>query len=208
MQTSGEAVTRVSEVQPVPDDLRTGAPGSQGVCVWLTGPSGAGKTTLTNALLPLLASAGRVVTVLDTVPLLAKTRGERGSRGKLLRKAFVASEVVRHGGIVICVTVSARRDVRAEAREVVGTGHFVEVHFDVPVEVADARRVQRGSRRSIRRRLKGVVGGLGRRVAGRPRRGYEPPVAPEVTIQAGSCSPEEGAQLIIDALRSRGFLSS
>ena len=107
-----------------------------GACIWLTGPSGAGETTVTRALLPLLESAGRTVTVLDTVPLLARLPGERGS-SKLLRKAFVASEVVRHGGIVICVTVSATRAVRAEAREIVGADHFLEVHFDLPIDVAD-----------------------------------------------------------------------
>jgi sulfate adenylyltransferase len=177
-----------------------------GACVWLTGPSGAGKTTVTRALLPRLESAGRTVTVLDTVPLLAKVPGERGSRGKLLRKAFVASEVVRHGGIVICVTVSATRAVRAEAREIVGADQFLEVHFDLPIDVADARRVQRGSRRSIRKRVKRAFGGIAARLPGRSRGGYEPPIDAEVTIDAASCSPDEGAQLIFTALRARGLL--
>lgn len=177
-----------------------------GVCIWLTGPSGAGKTTVTRALLPLLEAAGRTVTVLDTVPLLAKLPGERGSRGKLLRKAFVASEVVRHGGVVICVTVSATRAVRAEAREIVGTDQFLEVHFDLPIDVADARRVQRGSRRSIRKRVKRAAGGIAARLPGRSSGGYEPPIDAEVTIDAASSSPEEGAQLILTALRARGVL--
>jgi sulfate adenylyltransferase len=176
------------------------------VCIWLTGPSGAGKTTVTRALLPLLESASRTVTVLDTVPLLAKVPGERGSRGKLLRKAFVASEVVRHGGIVICVTVSATRAVRAEAREIVGSDRFLEVHFDLPVDLADARRVQRGSRRSIRKQVKRALGGMAARLPGRSGGGHEPPTDAEVTIDAASCSPEQGAQLIFTALVSRGFV--
>ncbi len=176
------------------------------MCIWLTGPSGAGKTTVTRALLPLLESAGRTVTVLDTVPLLAKVPGEHGSRGKLLRKAFVASEVVRHGGIVICVTVSATRAVRAEAREIVGPDRFLEVYFDLPVDLADARRVQRGSRRSIRKRVKRALGGVTARLPGRSGGGYEPPLDAEVTIDAASCSPEQGAQLVFTALGSRGFL--
>lgn len=196
----------MSETPPSPVGSSSAAQPLRGACVWLTGPSGAGKTTVTNALLPRLASAGRIVTVLDTVPLLAKTRGERGSRGKLLRKAYVASEVVRHGGIVVCVTVSARRSVRVEAREIVGSDQFVEVYLDLPTELAEVRRAQRGSRRSFRKRSKAVVVRAVRGVAGRTGPGYEPPIAPEVTIRAGSCSPEQGAQSILDALRSGGFL--
>lgn len=178
------------------------------MCVWLTGRSGAGKTTVTHALVQHLEAAGRVVTVLDTVPLLAKARGERTSEGKLLRKAFVAAEVVRHGGVVICVTVSARRSVRERARSIVGDDGFVEVYFEVPSEVAQARRRRRGSRRSLRKTAKQLL----RRVAATLRRrrpvDYEPSETPEVTIDAMSRSPEESAQQIVDALVARGFLTT
>lgn len=178
-----------------------------GVCVWLTGRSGAGKTTVTNALLPMLDDAGRTVTVLDTVPLLAKIRGERTSEGKLLRKAFVASEIVRHGGVVICVTVSARRSIREKAREVVGPEHFVEVHFDASAEVARSRRAHRGSRRSIKTRAKHALRPLARVTSARSRGSYEPPTAPAVTIDPVELSPEQGATLIFDTLVSRAFIA-
>ena len=179
-----------------------------GVCIWLTGRSGAGKSTVTNALLPMLDDAGRTVTVLDTVPLLAKIPGERTSEGKLLRKAFVASEIVRHGGVVICVTVSARRSIRERAREAVGPKHFVEVHFDIPADVAQARRAQRGSRRSIKKRVKDGLRPVVNVASNRFRGGYEPPTAPAVTIDPVEMSPEQGANLIFDALVSRGFIAA
>ncbi len=178
-----------------------------GVCLWLTGRSGAGKSTVTDLLVPMFESIGRRVTVLDTVPALAKTPGETSSEGKLLRKAFVASEVVRHGGVVICVTVSARRAVRDQARQVVGSEHFVEVYFDLPAEVAESRRRQRGSRRTLYRRMRNALRPLARSVSDRPGGGYEPPPAPEVTIDAEHASPQDGARQIFDALRSRGFVS-
>lgn len=183
-------------------------PGGRGVCVWLTGRSGAGKTTVTDALVQRLEAEGRVVTVLDTVPLLAKGRGERTSEGKLLRKAFVAAEVVRHGGVVVCVTVSARRSVRERARSIVGDDGFVEVYFDVPAEVARARRRRRGSRRSLRKAAKRLL----RRAAATLRRGppsaYEPSEMPEVTIDAMNQTPEESARQIFDHLVARGFLGA
>ncbi len=171
-----------------------------GVCIWLTGRSGAGKSTVTAALLPMLAARGRVVTVLDTVPLLAKTPGEQGSQGKLLRKAFVASEVVRHGGIAICVTVSARSSVRREAREIVGTHGFFEVHFDLSKDIAEQRRLQRGSKRAFTKRLKGSMKSLLAVFGERHRTDYEPPENAAVTIDAGRQTPEEAADAIMTAL--------
>ena len=179
-----------------------------GVCIWLTGRSGAGKTTVTNALLPMLDEAGRTVTILDTVPLLAKIPGERTSEGKLLRKAFVASEIVRHGGVVICVTVSARRAIREKAREVVGPKHFVEIHFDIPAEIAQTRRSQRGSRKSIKKRVKDLLRPVANVASNRFRGGYEPPTAPAATIDPVEMSPERSARLIFDTLVSRGFIAA
>lgn len=172
----------------------------------MTGRSGAGKTTVTNELVPALERNGRVVSVLDTVPLLAKAKGERSSEGKLLRKAYVASEIVRHGGVVICVTVSARRSVREQAREIVGGEHFVEVYFDVPLEVADERRRSRGSRRSVRHVLKNALRSVAALFVERYRGGYEPPLAPEVTLGYRQ-DPTVGAEAILEVLRARGVVS-
>jgi sulfate adenylyltransferase len=177
-----------------------------GVCIWLTGRSGAGKSTVTAALLPMLAARGRVVTVLDTVPLLAKTAGERGSRGKLLRKAFVASEVVRHGGVVICVTVSARSSVRREASEIVGAESFFEIHFDLSKDIAEQRRLQRGSKRAFSKRLKGSVKSLLAVFGERHRSDYEAPENPAVTIDSSRQTPEEAADSIMAALIAAGHL--
>ena len=179
----------------------------EGVCIWMTGRSGAGKTTVTDLLAPMLEERGHTITILDTVPLLAKAPGERTSEGKLMRKAFVASEIVRHGGVAICVTVSARRSVREKAREVVGAANFVEVFFDVPPELAEQRRVQRGSRRSLAKRVKDLVRPLARLVSPRYRGGYERPEAADVTVDP-SRPPVEGAEAILAVLESRDLLRS
>ena len=178
--------------------------GERGVCIWFTGRSGAGKSTVTKALLPMLEAQERTVTVLDVVPLLAKQPSERTSEGKLLRKAFVAGEVARHGGIAICVTVSAGSAVRRRAREIVGSDHFVEVHLDIPVEVSEARRAARGKRAPWKKRVRRAF----RQVKGRAGEGlsYDIPEDPDLRLDTTCGTPDAAATAIVSVLCDRGFL--
>jgi sulfate adenylyltransferase len=182
------------------------SPGGRGVCIWLTGPSGAGKSTVTNELLPLLAEHSRTVSVLDVVPVLRKMPCERTSEGKLLRKAFVAGEVARHGGIAICVTVSARRRIREEARRMIGSDRFIEVLIDAPEEVTAARKAARKRKPSLTKRAKRALGPVVGRIAFRGRDAYEEPVAPDLRIDTRLGTPTEGARRILDLLLERGFV--
>jgi sulfate adenylyltransferase len=175
-----------------------------GVCIWFTGRSGAGKSTVTRALVPLLEQRGRIVTVLDVVPLLAKSWCERTSERKLLRKALVAGEVARHGGIAICVTVSARSQVRDAAREIVGADHFLEIYTDIPPQVSAARKAVRTKKPPLLKRVRRAV----RRARSlRGERGaYAVPTASDLTINTVSVAPEDNARAILDLLAERGFL--
>src|SRR6185312_7526160 len=79
----------------------------QGVCVWFTGLSGAGKSTTADVLTVLLLERGRQITVLDgDVVRTHLSRGLGFSREdrdlNIRRIGFVAAEIVRHGGVVIC----------------------------------------------------------------------------------------------------------
>jgi sulfate adenylyltransferase len=187
-----------------PDRPRSG----RGVCLWLTGPSGAGKSTLTNELVPILEAHGRTVSVLDVVPLLRKLPGERTSEGKLLRKAFVAGEVARHGGIAICVTVSARRSVREAAREVVGAERFLEILVEAPGEVTARRRSARGRRPPLAKRVKRWLAPVAAGVLYRGRERYETPTDPDLRIDSADGSPAEGASRVVRLLIRRGFLAA
>lgn len=182
-----------------------------GACVWLTGRSGAGKTTVVRALTPQLDAIGRQYSVLDVVPLMDKQRWERSSEGKLLRKALVASEIVRHGGIAICVTVSSRRSVREEARRIVGAEHFVEVYLDTPAEIAAQRKQARGRRvpaaKRIRRAVRDsrAVRDFVRRLGLGGGEGFEVPLDPDVVVDgSANSSPEVGAAAIVAELIRRG----
>jgi len=178
---------------------------SRGACIWLTGRSGAGKSTVTAELVALLEQRGRVVTVLDVVPELAKHPFERSSEGKLLRKALVGREVARHGGICICVTVSARAEVRERARELVGADRFLEVFFATPADVAMARKRSRTKRPPLVKRMRRFVRKA--RNLGRDTDHYEAPQTPALVVDTTHQSPAENARLIVRALEERAFLA-
>src|SRR5581483_3803401 len=103
----------------------------QGACIWFTGLSGAGKSTTAEVLTTLLLERGRQVTVLDGD--VVRTHLSKGlGFGKqdrdinIRRIGFVAAEIVRHGGIVLCAAVSPYRATRNDVRNMVGTNHFIE----------------------------------------------------------------------------------
>ena len=92
----------------------------QGVCIWFTGLSGSGKSTTADVLSTLLMQHGRQVTVLDGDVVrthlskgLGFSREDRDTN--ILRIGFVASEIVRHGGIVVCAAISPYSATRQSA---------------------------------------------------------------------------------------------
>ena len=177
---------------------------TRGACVWLTGRSGAGKSTVTKELLVLLEQRNREVTVLDVVPELAKRRFERSSEGKLLRKAFVAREVARHGGLAICVTVSSRAAVRERARDLVGSDRFLEIFFATPRSVTKERKGGRTKKPPMLKRLRRVP----RRVRSlfRTTDTFEEPESPDLVIDTSHTTPLENARALLRLLEERGFV--
>lgn len=175
-----------------------------GVCLWFIGPSGAGKSTATAQLVPMLEARGRTVTVLDIVPELAKHWAECTSEGKLVRKAFVAREIVRHGGITICLTATGRAGARDRARDLVGAEDSIEVYFDAPIEVTARRRAARRKRTPLLKQLRRALRRI--RWLGRRQPGYQKPTAPDLTVKSLDISPEEIARRVVDLLVDRGLL--
>ena len=105
---------------------------NQGFTVWLTGLSGAGKSTIAERLAPELSARGCSVEVLDGDEVrthLSKGLGfSREDRDiNIGRISFVASLLVRHGAAVITAAISPYAQARAEARQRIGSARFVEV---------------------------------------------------------------------------------
>ncbi len=174
----------------------------QGICLWLTGLSGAGKSTIAQALTSMLLEHGRQVTLLDGDVVrthLSKGLGfsKEDRDTNILRIGFVAGEITRHHGTVICAAISPYRATRNAVRKMVGDEHFVEIFVDTPLEVCEQRDVKGLYARARRGEIKGFTG------IDDP---YEAPTNPEVVVKTVESSPEESARQIIQYLAEHGFL--
>jgi sulfate adenylyltransferase len=174
----------------------------QGVCIWFTGLSGSGKSTTADVLTVLLLEHGRQVTVLDGDVVrthLSKGLGfSKEDRDVNIRRiGYVAAEIARHGGAVICAAVSPYRATRDEARAMVGSDNFVEVFVDTPIEVCEARDIKGMYAKARRGEITGFTG------IDDP---YEPPLKPELTLDTTASTPEKNARAILDYLMTRGFV--
>ncbi len=174
----------------------------QGVCVWFTGLSGAGKSTTAEVLTTLLLEHGRQVTVLDGDVVrthlskgLSFSREDRDTN--IRRIGFVASEIVRHGGVVLCAAVSPYRATRNDVRNMVGSDHFVEVFMDTPLEVCESRDTKGMYAKARRGEIKDFTG------IDDP---YEAPENAEIVLETVHNDPESNARRIVEYLGSRGFI--
>ena len=174
----------------------------QGVCIWFTGLSAAGKSTTAEVLANLLMEQGRQVTVLDGDVVrthLSKGLGfSKTDRDTNIRRiGFVASEITRHGGAVICAAVSPYRATRNDVRNMVGSDRFVEVFVNTPLEVCEERDTKGMYARARKGEITGFTG------VDDP---YEPPEQAEVVIDTVGTTPEDNALLIRSFLQKRHFI--
>jgi sulfate adenylyltransferase len=174
----------------------------QGVCVWFTGLSGAGKSTIASVLTVLLQQHGRPITMLDGDVVrthLSKGLGfSKDDRDINIRRiGFVATEIVRHGGIAVCAAVSPYRATRNDVRNMVGADHYVEVFVDTPLEVCEQRDVKGLYAKARRGEIKGFTG------IDDP---YEAPNHPEVRLDTVNLTPKENAGMILGYLQHKGFV--
>ncbi len=175
---------------------------TQGVCIWFTGLSASGKSTTAETLVRLVLEQGRRVTMLDGDVVrthLSKGLGfSKEDRDVNIRRiGFVASEIVRHGGFVVCAAISPYLAIRDEVRHMMEEGRFIEVYVDTPIEVCEQRDPKGLYAKARQGVLKGFTG------IDDP---YEPPFQAEITLDTVANSEEENARLILDYLIQRGLM--
>lgn len=173
----------------------------QGFCVWLTGLPCSGKSTIGEILGVMLLEGGRQSTMLDGDVVrqelskgLGFTRGDRIANNR--RIGFVAAELVRHGGSVICPVVSPYQAGREEVRRMVGPDHFIMVHVDTPLQVCEARDVKGMYAQARAGKITGFTG------VDDP---YEAPAHPDVVVRTTEMSAEACARKVLEEIARRGF---
>ncbi|HXN08439.1 MAG TPA: adenylyl-sulfate kinase, partial [Candidatus Acidoferrales bacterium] len=176
---------------------------NEGFVIWLTGLSGAGKTTIAGIIEARLRAARLNVESLDGDVVrtnLSKGLGfSREDRDTNIRRiGFVAHLLARNGVAVICSAISPYRATRDEVRALVGPQRFIEVYADCPLEVCATRpgkvEMYERARRGELKEFTGVSDP------------YEPPPAPAIHLQTDRESARQTAQRVLDHLSEHGFV--
>jgi bifunctional enzyme CysN/CysC len=171
----------------------------RGQVVWLTGLSGAGKSTIANLVEKRLHALGRHTYLLDGDNVrhgLNKDLGftEEDRVENIRRVAEVAKLMVDAGLIVLTAFISPFRAERQLARDLLEPGEFIEVFVDTPLAVAEARDVKGLYKKARSGQLKNFTG------VDSP---YEAPGSPELRIDTTAIDPVEAAERIVTWLEGQ-----
>jgi len=173
----------------------------KGFTLWFTGLSGAGKTTISHIVEKEIRDRGANIEILDGDVVrenLSKGLGfSKEDRDTNIRRiAFVADLLSRNGTPVITAAISPYREIRDEARDMMGD-RFIEVYVNASVEACAERDVKGLYEKAFKGEIKEFTG------VSDP---YEPPLNAEITVETENEEPDESAAKIIAYLDERGLL--
>ncbi len=173
----------------------------RGVTIWFTGFSGAGKTTITQALAKELVARAVNFEILDgDIVRQNLTKGlgfSQEDRDENIRRiGFVSHLLTRNGVIVLVSAISPYRAIREEVRQKIGD--FVEVFVNAPLTVCEGRDVKGLYQRARVGEIKGFTG------IDDP---YEPPENPEVECRTDLEELSESVAKVLNKLEQLGYLS-
>jgi bifunctional enzyme CysN/CysC len=168
----------------------------QARCLWFTGLSGSGKSTIANLLEKRLHADGKHTYILDGDNVrhgLNRDLGftEEDRVENIRRVGEVAKLLVDAGLIVIVAFISPYRAERQLARGLFNSGEFVEVFVDTPLEECERRDVKGLYAKARRGELKNFTG---------VDSDYEPPQSPEIHIQTLGATPETCVNPVVQYL--------
>jgi sulfate adenylyltransferase len=174
------------------------SPASQGFTIFLTGLSGAGKSTIARVLYARFLEMGtRPVTLLDG-DIVRRNLSKEHRDINVRRIGFVASEITKNRGIAICAPIAPYQRTRDEIRNAIEQyGGFFEIHVSTPIaecEKRDRKGMYAKARAGL---LKGFTG------VDDP---YETPKHPELRIDTTRITPEEAAREVLLLLSRKKFL--
>jgi bifunctional enzyme CysN/CysC len=180
--------------------LRARLKGQRACVLWLTGLSGAGKSTIANIVEKQLAASGRHTYLLDGDNVRHGLNKDLGftaqDRVENIRRVAEVSRLMVDAGLIVLVSfISPFRSERRMARDLFAPGEFLEVFVDTPLAEAERRDVKGLYRKARRGELKNFTG------IDSP---YEAPEAAEIHIDTTVMTPEQAAASIIARLATLG----
>ncbi len=176
--------------------------GHEGLTVWFTGLTGAGKTTLAYALERRLFDEGVLAQVIDGENArlgfsmdLGFSAGDRAENNR--RAAEVARLLNQAGLVTICAFLSPFEEERQRAREIIGVERFVEVFVSAPMELCRERAAEGLYEKAMSGEIDNFPG------ISAP---YEEPVSPDLVLETGRIDVRECVGRLVELLRERGLL--
>jgi adenylylsulfate kinase len=171
-----------------------------GCCLWFTGLSGSGKSTIANIVVTSLRDRGRKVELLDgdevREHLSAGLGFSKADRDTNIRRiGWVASVLARNGVVSVTAAISPYRSVRDEVRSWVD--NFVEIHVATSLEDCETRDVKGLYAKARAGEIPEFTG------VSDP---YEAPLSPELVLQTAGHTPEESAAEVVAWMEAHGLL--
>ncbi|MCF8256988.1 MAG: adenylyl-sulfate kinase [Flavobacteriales bacterium] len=171
----------------------------RGLCVWMTGLSGSGKTAIAIELERMLIDSGRLTQVLDGDNVRMGINSDLGfteeHRTENVRRiAEVTRLFVNCGIVTICCFISPTQIIRQLAKAIIGEEDYLEVFISTPLSVCEQRDVKGLYRKARAGEIKNFTG------LDAP---FEPPASDFIDVPTPDRSVEECATQILDAIRQR-----
>ena len=164
----------------------------KGICLWLTGLSGSGKTTIAKSFSKKLHLKGIITQVLDgdniriginnNLSFSEEDRLENIRRTSEIGKLFVESGIV-----TICCLVSPTKKMREKAKSIIGSSDFYEIYISTNLEECKKRDTKGLYEKAIRGEIKNFTG------ISAP---YEKPVSPNLIVSTENISIEESSEIL------------
>lgn len=165
----------------------------KGFCIWLTGLPCSGKTTIANTLKEFFENLGRTVTVIDgDIIRQFLSNGDFSKEARIKNNflaGYIASEIVKHGGIVICALVSPFEKTRQTVRSFFEEDEFMLVYLNPPLDMCIQRDVKGMYKKALSGEIKNFTGINDE---------YEPPCKADLIIDTSLNTISETVEKIID----------
>lgn len=190
-------------VSTIGKEARAELKGQKPAILWMTGLSGAGKSTIANRVEERLWQCGHHTMLLDGDNMrfglnndLAFTDADRVENVR--RTAEVAKLMLEAGLIVICSLISPFRRERMLARQRVGADEFLEVFVDAPLDLCKRRDPKGLYARALAGQIPNFTG------ISSP---YESPEAPEIHLRTDAYDVDALSDQVLDVLRHKGIMT-